>query len=136
MRRAVQEEDRGRGGHRVDDADHGLLRDTPLARPREREDRRAGEREAERHPVGDRAVQVGADEVGSGRAEGRHLGQRDVDEDDLAGDHVEPEVAVDEREDQAGEERQPHQAQVVGQHAPSRPTAAPSRGCPRGSPST
>ena len=45
-------------------------------------------------------------------AERRHLGERQVHEDDAAGQHVQPEVDVDAGEDQAGQERQPEEARA------------------------
>ena len=50
-----------------------------------------------------------ADQEAGRRAEGRHLRQREVHEDHLAGDHVQAEVRVDRDQDHAGHERRQHQ---------------------------
>jgi hypothetical protein len=98
-------QDRGGRGDGVDDADDRLLGDTRLAmHAREREDRRADDREAERPEVRHRVVQLVSGQIGHGRAEGGDLGEREVDEDDPPLDHVHAEVGVNPREDQPGRE--------------------------------
>ena len=51
------------------------------------------------------------------RAEGGDLRERDVNEDDLAGEHVDAEVGVDAGEDQAHEERHPQDAEEIAHRA-------------------
>ena len=54
-----------------------------------------------------------------GGAERRDLGERQIDEDDAALDHVHAEVGVDAREDQAGSERRREKREHRGiRHAP------------------
>ena len=51
------------------------------------------------------------------RAQGGDLGERDIHEDDLAGQHVDAEVGVDAGEDQTHEERRPQKGQQIAEHA-------------------
>ncbi len=44
--------------------------------------------------------------------ERRHLGEREVDEDDLTRQHVEAEVGVNRDDDEAGDQRRQEEAQV------------------------
>ncbi len=62
-------------------------------------------------------VKLVAEQERRGGAEGGDLGQRDVDEDDLARQHVDTQIGVDAREDQAHEERRPQERQEIGEHA-------------------
>jgi hypothetical protein len=98
-------QDGHRGRHRVDDADHRLLRDAGLpVDAREGEDGRPQEGEAEREEVGRRGVQVVAGEIGDGGSQGGDLGEREIDEDHAALDHVHAQVGVDAGQDQARDE--------------------------------
>ena len=100
----IHDEHGRRGRHRVHDADEGLLRDAPAACPAPGEEAGARQRENERVPVRRVALDRVAREEGDGNPQGRRLGERQVREDDAAGEHVEPEVDVDRGEDQAGDE--------------------------------
>ena len=51
-----------------------------------------------------RTVRLDAEQHGDGRAQGRDLGQREVDEDHAALDHVHAQVGVDSGQDQARDE--------------------------------
>jgi len=73
---------------RVDDTDHGLLRDAPLAATGEGQHERADHRREEAGGVGLPGVELVAEEKRRGRAEGGDLGERDVDEDHLAREDV------------------------------------------------
>jgi hypothetical protein len=55
---------------------------------------------------------------GQGEAERGDLGERQVDEDHAAGEHVQAEIGVDPREDQAGQERQGQQVEHAALSAP------------------
>ena len=68
-----------------------------------REERRARHREGQRIPVGGRALDGMPRQVRDGDAERRHLGQRQVHEDDAAREHVETQVDVDAGEHETGE---------------------------------
>src|SRR5512144_3125241 len=61
-------------------------------------------------------LELVADQECGGGAERGDLGERDVDEDHLARDDVEAQVGMDAGEDQAHEERKPHQVQQLGAH--------------------
>ena len=101
--RAVHHEHRRRRGDHVDDADDGLLRDRGAPGAAHREERRARHREGQRIPVGGRALDGMPGQIRDGDAQRRHLGQRQVHEDDAAGEHVEAQVDVDAGEDETGE---------------------------------
>ncbi len=51
-------------------------------------------------------MRVHADQDGHGRAQGRDLRQRQIDEDNAALDHVHAEISVNASQDQAGKKRQ------------------------------
>jgi hypothetical protein len=113
---AVRQQDgAGRGGS-VHDSDHGLLRHAPLAAARERKHERADHRREEAGAVRLPRVKLVAEQERSGCAERGDLGERDVDEDDLARQHVDAEIRVDSGENQAHEERRPQKSQEVGEH--------------------
>ena len=112
LRRAVHDQDGEGGRDRVDDADHGLLRDG--GRPAEacqREESRAAHGEGQRVPVGGLALHRMARQEGDGDAERRDLGQRQIHEDHAAGEDMEAEVDVNARQHEAGEEGQPEKVE-------------------------
>jgi hypothetical protein len=113
--RLGQEQQRGRGRRRVDDADERLVRHLLVPHAGQREERRADEGEAERHQVDHRGVvvRIVAEQDGVDRAERRDLGERQVDEDHLAQEDVDAEVAVDADQDQAHRQRRQHPAQLA-----------------------
>ena len=107
-RRLAHRQDRGRGRHRVADADDRFLRDPRVLAADHREDRGADERERQADPVDRRRVRIAARErqqQRDRRAERRNLRQREIDEDDPALDDVHAQVGVDAGQDQAGDER-------------------------------
>ncbi len=104
-------------GHRVDDADDGLLGDALVPHPGHGEDGRPRHREAQGEQVGPRAVRAQAEEVAAGGAQGRDLGQGQVDEDDPALDDVHAQVGVDAHEHDAGGERRGHELEEIA-HEP------------------
>lgn len=93
----------------VDDADQGLVWDALVARSRDREDHRADRCECERvQRDGERvALVVVAHEDRPHHAEGRDLGEREVDEDDLALDDMHAEVDQHAGHGEARQQRQP-----------------------------
>src|ERR1035437_9678677 len=98
-------EDGDRRRYRVDDADDRLLRDAGLTvDARHREDRGSQEREAEGEEIGRRRVQIVSGKIRDRRAESRDLREREVNEDDAPLDHVNAEIGVDSREDEARNE--------------------------------
>ena len=116
VRRAVGEEHGGCGRDRVHDTDHRFLRHVPLARAGKREDERAhdGGREPERVRLP--GVELEAEEERRGGAQRGDLRERDVDEDDLAREHVHAQVRVDPREHQTHEEWCPEQREQLEEH--------------------
>ncbi len=74
-----------------------------------------------------RRLQGEVEEERRGGPERRDLGEGDVDEHDLAGQHVDAEVRVDAREDQAHEEGRPEQREEIG-HCRALPTSTRRRG--------
>src|SRR5713226_1119500 len=116
VRRTVGQEDGRRRRHRVDDADHSLLRNVPPPATRHCEhegpEQRGGEPARVRLP----RVELVAQEERRGGAEGRDLGERDVHEDDLARQHVDAEVGVDPRQHEAHEEGHPEEGEELGGH--------------------
>ncbi len=106
LRRAVHDQHGQRGRDRVDDADDRLLRDRRPAHARQREQQAAADCEGQRVPVGRRAPGRMPCQQRDGDAERRHLGQREIHEDHPARQHVQAEVGVDARQQQAGGERQ------------------------------
>jgi hypothetical protein len=113
VRRAIHEEHGRRGRHGVDDPDHRLLRDAALSAPGQGQDAGAQQGRAETGRVGHERLDRQVQEERDGRPERGDLGERDVDEDDLARDHVDAKVGVDARQDQAHQERRPHQGEEV-----------------------
>ncbi len=111
LRGPVHHQHRGRRRDRVDDADDRLLRDRRPVHAAGREERGPAHREGQRVPVGRVALDGMAGQEGHADAERRHLGERQVHEDDAAGQHVQPEIDVDPGEDQAGQERQPEEVE-------------------------
>ena len=125
VRRAVGEQHGGGGRHRVDDADDGLLRHVAPAGSRERQDQGSEECRPEPERVGLPRVQIPAEEERGGGAEGGDLGQGDVDEDDLARQHVHAEIGVDAREHETHQEREPQEREELAGHATATPPPAP-----------
>jgi hypothetical protein len=72
--RPVHHQHRGRRRHRVDDADHCLLRDRRAVHAAQREEPGAAHREGQRVPVGRVALDGVAGQEGHADAEGGHLG--------------------------------------------------------------
>jgi hypothetical protein len=118
VRGVVEDQDAGRRGHRVDDADDRLLRHAPVLAAREREHGGADDRETDGQRVGHGFAGLAAEQRGDRGAEYRHLGQREIDEDDLALDHVQTEVDVNPGDTQQGQER-PEQERELIDHVPT-----------------
>ena len=117
VRRAIGQQDGRRRGHRVDDADHRLLRDVTPAAPRDREHEGAEQGGRETVRVRFPLLDLVPLQECRGRTEGGDLRHRDVHEHDLAGEHVDTEIGVDPREHQAHEERSPEDREQVEDHA-------------------
>jgi hypothetical protein len=108
-RHPAEQQNHARGGIRKADADDRLLRYLPpLAAARPGEERGAQERDAERDPESDPIMEVVSHDQCDTGAERRPLRQRQIDEDDLAFHHVQPQVHEQWRQDQAGRERPLH----------------------------
>ena len=105
LRGPVDDEDGDRRRHRVHDPDDRLLGDRPPVDAAQGEERGAAHREGQGVPVGRLALDGVPGQHRRRDAERGHLGQREVDEDDPPGQHVEPQVDVDAGEDHTGEER-------------------------------
>jgi hypothetical protein len=103
--RAVHREHRRRGGDDIDDADEGFLWDRGALRAAHREERRASHREGQRIPVGGRALDGMSGQIRDGDTERRHLGQREVHENDAASQHVQTQVDMNAGQDETGEKR-------------------------------
>jgi hypothetical protein len=97
-------QDGRRRRHRVADADDGFLRDAHAAAANRREDRRAHEGEAQADPIRAPAIWIQACQDGDGCAQSRNLRQRQVDENHAAFYHVDAQVGVDSRQNEAGHE--------------------------------
>jgi hypothetical protein len=126
LRCLVDGEHRRRGRHRVDDSDDRLLGHGRAPRPASGEERGATEREGERVAVGGFTLDRVAGEKRDGYAERSDLGERQVDEDHAPREHVEPEINVNRRQDQAGQQRSPEQLHHPAVLTERRP--APGRG--------
>ena len=107
LRGAVDQQDRGGGGDHVDDADQRFLRDARRPRAREGEQDRREQREGERIAVGRRTERGMAEHEGDRRAERRDLRQREIDEHDVAGQHLDAEIGVDADEAEGHQKRRP-----------------------------
>ena len=105
LHRLAHRQNRRRGGHRVADADDGLLRDARLVAADGREHRRADEREDQADHVGRRAVRLDPVQRGDGSAERGDLRQREIDEDDPALHHVNAQVGMNACQNQARDKR-------------------------------
>jgi len=116
MRGPIGEQHGPRRRDRVDDADHRLLGDVTAPASRQREDERADQ--GGREPEGVRLPGVGlvSEQERRCRAQGGDLREGDVDEDDLAREHVDPEVRVDARQHQAHEEWCPQDRKELSDH--------------------
>ncbi len=121
---ARQDEDHGRAGHHVDDADVGLLGDgaPPRARPRQQQGAQEGRRQA--HGVGRVRAHLGAQQHGHGHAQGRDLRQGDVHEDHAAPHHVRTQVAVHAHQHQGDGHGGGHQFDEAAHGAASAAAAA------------
>ena len=117
VRRAIREEHGGCGRDGIDDADHGLLGHVTPPATRQREHQRPDERSGEAERVRLPGVGLPAEEERRRRAEGGDLRERDVHEDDLAGEDVDAEIGVDAGEHQAHEERRPQEREELAGHA-------------------
>ena len=117
LRRAVDQQDRRGGRDHVDDADQRLLRNARRPRPREREQHRGEQRERQRIAVGRRALRRMAEHERDRRAERRDLREREIDEDDVAGQHLDAEIGVDADQAERHQERRPQQRERVAHHA-------------------
>ena len=113
LRRAVDQQDRRRGRHHVDDADQRLLRDARRPRAREGEQHRREQREAERIAVGGDALRRMAEHEGDGGAERRDLREREIDEDDVAGQHLDAEIGVDADQAERHQKARPQECERV-----------------------
>ena len=124
LRCSIDDEDGRRRGHGVDDADDRLLGHRRPARAARREQRGAAEREGERVPVGGLALDRVPGQERDRDAERRHLGERQIDEDHAARQHVQAEIDVDRGQDEAGEARRPQK--LDHRNGPQRPPASAS----------
>jgi hypothetical protein len=112
------------GGHRVGDADEGLLGDVRPFRLRHGENEGPEEGEAQTDPVGIGAVRIKAHDEGHDGPQGGDLGQGEIHEDHPPLHHMHTEIRVDAREDQACREgRQQKQKDVHGGSLPFRESA-------------
>ena len=109
LRRAIHHEHGERGRDRVDDADDRLLRERTLPHGRHREEQAAADGERQRVPVGGGAARRVTGQQRDRDAERGDLGQREVDEDHAAREHVQAEVGVDAGQHEARQERQREQ---------------------------
>jgi hypothetical protein len=76
--------------------------------------------------VGGEALRRVAEEEGDRRAQGRHLREREVDEDHVAREHLQAEVRVDPDEGRAGERREGQEGEGVAHRGPGRAKASAS----------
>src|SRR5438034_8899785 len=108
FRRAAEQQDRSSSSHDVRDSDDGFLRN--LARPfsSNRENCCASEREAERNSKRCPAFEIEMQEDGETNPQRRHLCHCDVDEDDSALDHMQPEINEQPRQKHAGHDWPKH----------------------------
>src|SRR5204862_2605312 len=103
LRRAIDGEERRGGGDDVDDADLRFLRDAARPASRRGEERRGGEGEREGMTVRREGLGRMSGDEGEGGPEGRDLREREVDEDHVALEDLQPEVGVDANQGDAGE---------------------------------
>ncbi len=105
LRRAIEHQHAKGCRHRIDDADHGFLLQRALIGPHQRHQHRTSHRKRKSVPIGGLARYVVAGKDGDREAEGCDLGQREIDEHDLPRQHMQAELGVDARQDEAGHER-------------------------------
>ena len=96
-------QDRRRRTDGVDNADDRLLRHLPFDAAGERKEKAPRQREGEGKEVGGNAVEFEAEQKRHRRPQRRHLRQREIDEDDAATDHVQPEVDVNAHQHHTGQ---------------------------------
>ena len=107
LRRAIDQQNRRRRRDHVDHSDQRLLRHARAPGPRERQQHGRKQGECERISIGRQALRRMAEHEGHGRAERRDLRQRQIDEDDFAGEHLNAEIGVDADEAYRHQERRP-----------------------------
>ena len=117
LRRAVDQQDRGRRRDDVNDADQRFLRQARCPGAREREQHGREQREGERVAVGGGALRRMAEHEGRGRAERGDLRQREIDEDDVARQHLDAEPGVDADETHRHQKRGPKECDRLAHRA-------------------
>ena len=109
LRRAVDQEDGGGGRDHVDDADQRLLGNALRPGPCAGDEHGREQREAKRIGVRRQTLRRVPKHEGRGRAERRDLRQRQIDEDDVAREHLDAEIGMDADEAERHQERRPQQ---------------------------
>jgi hypothetical protein len=124
LRRAIDQQDRGRRRHHVDDADQRLLRHARRPRPRAGEQHRGEQREGERIAVGRDPLRRMAEHERGGRAERRDLRQREIDEDHFARQHLDAEIRMDAGQAHRHQEREQQERERLAHRAAAAVSAA------------
>ena len=114
LRCTVDQQECGGGGHHVDHADQRFLRNAARPLARERQQPGGGKGEGERVGVACAALCRMSQHEGHGRPECGDLGQRQVDEHDVARENLDAEIGVDRNQAYRHQERQPQQGKCVG----------------------
>ena len=118
LRRTIDQENRDGGRYHVDHADQRLLRQPPRPLRREGQEQRGDEREGERIRISGAALHRMTEHEGDGGAERRDLREREIDEDDLAAQHLDAEIGVNPDQAERDQERRPQQLKRVA-HRPA-----------------
>jgi hypothetical protein len=103
LRGAIDDQQCRGGGHDIDDADLRFLGNARRPGPRRGEHGGRAQREGERIGVSRGALGKMAEDERGGCTQRRHLRERQVDEDHVAPEHVQPEIRVDGDERRARE---------------------------------
>ena len=114
LRSPIDQQDRGCRGHHVDHPDQRFLRHTRCPGPRERQQHGRQQGEGQRIAVGRETLCGMTKHEGNGRAECCDLRQREIDEDDITGEYLDPEIGVDADEAHRHQEGWPEKSKRLG----------------------
>jgi hypothetical protein len=124
LRGPVDQQDRSCRRNDVDDPDERFLGHARCPGARERQQHGRQQCEGEGVSVGRKALRGMAEHEGDGRAEGCDLGQREIDENDIAGEYLDSEVSVDGDKTRRYQEGWPEKCERLGHFALAASTSA------------
>ena len=124
LRGPVDQQDRSCRRNHVDDPDERFLGHPRCPGARERQQHGRQQCEGQGVAVGRKALRGMTEHERDGRAEGGDLGQRQIDENDIAGEYLDSEVSVDADKTHRYQERWPEKCERLGHLALAASTSA------------